>query len=105
MTYIRLNGRFFVNYMYVDLNVDENYVADSLFYKRKIPVKFGEEFSADDEKYRCIFCKVRRKYIPAFEEALQELPTKMNLLGYADYEEYCENLLAELCEGLSDERK
>ena len=93
MTYINLGGLFYAHYMYIDLNVDEDFVADSLFYKRNIPVKFGEEMSKDDDKYRVIFCKVRKKYRKAFEEALREIPNKMNLLGHTDYEEYCTKLV------------
>ena len=96
--YLCLGGRFNIGYMYFDLNVDEGYVADSLFYKRNIPVKFKDELAREDDKYRVIFCKVKRKYIKDFEEALEELKTKMELLGYLDYEEYCNNIIALLDE-------
>lgn len=96
--YISLGGKFYAHYMYFDLNVEKNYVADSLFYKREIPVKFKDEMVRDGDKYRAIFCKVKRKYKDKFEEALKELPTKMSLLGYNDYEEYCQNILKEMDE-------
>jgi len=50
----------------------------------------------EGDKYRAIFCAVHRKYQKDFEEALEELKTKMCLFGNCDYEEYCENVLNEL---------
>lgn len=94
--YIYLGGKFYDNYMYFDLNVDEHYVADSLFYKREIPVKFKDEMVRDGDKYRAIFCKVRKKYKQKFEEALEELKTKMALLGHLDYEDFCYDMLKKL---------
>lgn len=98
--YLCLGGRFNIRYLYFDLNVDEDYVADSLFYKRDIPVKFKTELAKDGDKYRAIFCKVKRKYSKDFEEALQELKNKMALLGHLDYEEYCLNVINQLFEGV-----
>ena len=82
--------------MYFDLNVDENYVADSLFYKREIPVWFKDELAKDEDKYRVIFCKIRKKDKEKFEEALEELPNKMELLGHLDYIDYCNNVMKAL---------
>ena len=98
MNYISFGGKFSRRYVYVDLNVDSGYVADSLFFKRKIPVKFKDEMVREGDKYRLIFCKIPGKFRQAFEEALEELKTKMCLLGHSDYEEYCENLMKELDE-------
>ena len=102
MNYICFGGRFRLLYMYIDLNVDENYVADSLFYKRDIPVKFKDEWSKDEDKYRVIFCKVRKKYKAKFEEALEELKNKMALLGHIDYEDYCNDLFNQMKEAKND---
>ena len=96
--YISLGGKLYAHYMYFDLNVDQNYVADSLFFKRQIPVKFKDEMVRDGDKYRAIFCKVKRKYKDKFEEALEELKTKMELLGHLDYLEYCEKVIKDLDE-------
>ena len=35
-----------------------------------------------------------------FEEALEELKNKMDLLGHLDYEEYCMNIINSINEGL-----
>ena len=51
------------------------YLADSLFYKRKIIVKFKDEMVREGDKYRIIFCTVHRNYQKDFEEALEELKT------------------------------
>ena len=94
--YLYLGGRFRANYAYIDLNTDSGYVADSLFYRRRIKVGFMEEMSRDDEKYRVIFCRIRKKDREVFEKALAEIPNKMNLLGHTDYEAYCDTLMKEL---------
>ena len=96
--YISLGGKFYAHYMYFDIDANEHYVADSLFYKRKIPVVFKDEMHRDGDKYKAIFCKVKRKYKDKFEEALEELKNKMSLLGYNDYEEYCQKILKEMDE-------
>lgn len=97
-TYVCLGGGFFLRYMYFDLNEGEGYVADSLFYKRKIRVKFKDEMIRDGDKYRAIFCRIRKKDKAAFEEALEEIGTKMSLLGHNDYDGYCARTLAEIGE-------
>lgn len=94
--YVCLGGWIRLYYMYVDLNVDQDYVADSLFYKRRIHVKFTDEMCRDGDKYRPIFCKIRKKDRKTFEEALEEIPVKMSLLGHNDYEDYCRKLMDEL---------
>ena len=96
MNYYSFGGLFFRRYMYVDLNVNSGYAADSLFYKRKIPVKFKDEMMREGDQYRLIFCKIPKRFCRAFEEALEELKTKMCLLGHNDYEEYCESVMKEL---------
>ena len=94
--YISLGGWLRPAYAYVDLNVDADYVADSLFFRRRIRVKFKEEFSLDGDKYRVIFCTVKKKDQKAFEEALDEIPAKMDLFGHLDYKEYCSKLFEEM---------
>lgn len=96
MNYISLGGLLFQRYAYVDLNLDENYVADSLLYRHRIPVRFKGEFIRDKDNYRVILCRIPRKYRSTFEKAMEELKTKMNLLGHTDYEDYCETLMTEL---------
>ena len=94
--YLFLGGRFFLRYMYFDLDTNGNYIADSLFYKRKISVKFEKELNRNGDKYRAVFCRIRKKDRAAFEEALEEIRTKMSLLGHNDYDEYCDKVMAML---------
>ena len=91
MNYISIGGLFSRRYIYVDLNVNSGYAAGSLFYKRQIPVKFKEEMVREGDKYRLITCNIRKKYVKAFMEAMEELKTKMCLLGHNDYEDYCDS--------------
>jgi len=91
--YIRINGRFSYTYLYLDT---DDYLADSLFYKRKIPVKFKNEFVNENEKYRFITCKIRKKYKEDFEKALEELRSKMLLCGHTDYDERCDTIMREM---------
>lgn len=45
-------------YMYVDC---KNYLADDLFIKNKITVKFEGDFTKDDSDYIFVYCKVKKK--------------------------------------------
>ena len=92
MNYLSFGGLLFLRYAYVDLNVNSGYVADSLFYKRKIPVWVLDEAAKGGEKYRIIRCRILRKDKRQFEAALAEIPTKMSLLGHNDYDDYCDQL-------------
>lgn len=94
--YLYLGSWLRVNYAYIDLNTDSDYVADSLFYRHKVRVGFMDEMVRDGEKYRVIFCRIRKKDREAFEKALAEIPNKMNLLGHTDYEAYCEDLMKKI---------
>lgn len=88
MNYLCFEGLFRTTFIYFDLNVNTDYMADSLFYKREIPVKFKKEYCRDGDRYRVITCSVRNKYTPLVKEALDKLTIKMNLLGYTDYEQF-----------------
>ena len=96
MTYTFNEGLFSISYMYFDLFKDGIYLADSIFYKRQIPIKFKDELERDGDKYRVIFCKIKKRYKKQMEEALNEIPHKMELLGHNDYVEYCESVLKEI---------
>ena len=101
MNYWFLGGRWLLKYAYVDMKLERNYVADSLFYRRRILVHFEEEMVREGDKYRIIFVRIRRKYKQEFEKALGEIENKMSLLGHNDYGAYCE-MLAQ-CMDPSDE--
>lgn len=67
----------------------ESYLADQLFIKNKVKVHFREEYAQNNSPYRVIFCHVRKRDRRRFLAALNELPKKMLLLGYANYLETC----------------
>ena len=74
------------SYFYVDHN---SYLADALFVQRKIAMKFKGEMVKEDSPYCIIFCKVLKRDVQKFEDALEKLKAKMLLLGYTDYDEVC----------------
>lgn len=74
-------------YIYVDC---KNYLADDLFIKNKITVNFEGDFTKDDSDYIFVYCKVKKKDHDKFIETLGELKNKMLIMGYSDYESFCE---------------
>ena len=86
------------HYLYADC---KDYLADSLFYKRKIPVRFKGEFHNPAKVYLVIHCTIKKKYENEFEEALKELYEKMDYYGWNDYAEFCEELEGRVFDGKS----
>lgn len=74
-------------YMYVDC---KNYLADDLFIKNKIIVKFEGDFIKDDSDYIFVYCKIKKEDQNKFIKTLGELKNKMLIMGYSDYESFCE---------------
>lgn len=74
---------FFHNYFAIIDTAD--YLADQLFIKHQVRVRFGLEFVCPDAPYRVIMCKCRKRDVDAFLAAIRELPNKMLLCGYPDY--------------------
>ena len=69
---------FAVPYAYVD---HSSYLADQLFVQNKITMKFKGEMVKDGSAYCIVFCKVLKRDVARFEEALERLKDKMLLLG------------------------
>ena len=86
--YIKLTNFSLFNYYYVFVDAPE-YLADQIFIKNKVRVKFSKHMAHPETQYLIIFCKIHKKDEKAFLKSLEELPTKMSLLGYKDYEEGC----------------
>lgn len=80
---------FSVPYAYVDYS---SYLADGLFVQNKVRMKFKGEMAKDDSPYCIVFCKVLKKDVERFEEALGRLKDKMLLLGYRDYLDACSEI-------------
>ena len=70
----------------------DEYLADNLFIKHRVTVRFGPEYQQPDNKYRIIFCSIRKRDEQAFLQAMEELPNKMILCGYPDYPAFCKKL-------------
>ena len=87
-------------YAYFDA---KDYLADSLFIKHKVTVKFQLEYCKDEVSYCTIFCRIKKKDEAAFLNALRELPAKMVLCGYSDYVAQCERFTDKIGGGVPDE--
>lgn len=88
---------FSVPYAYVD---HCSYQADQLFVQNKVRMKFKGEYAKEESPYRIVFCKVIKKDVERFEEALDKLKSKMLLLGYRDYPDICSEITNMIEEGL-----
>lgn len=92
---------FTVPYAYVDHN---SYLADALFAQRKITMKFNGEMARADSPYCVVFCRVLKRDVQKFEDALGKLQDKMLLLGHSDYGDACDEI-ATLIDRETKERK
>lgn len=95
--YLKLRTYSPFSYSYIFLDCVE-YLADQLFIKHKVPVKFSGEFIRENSKYRVICCKILKKYEDSFLKALSEMYNKMLLRGFGDYREFCEDFNAKILE-------
>lgn len=84
-------------YMYLDT---EDFLLGSLLQRDPIPVKYETNLTKENEPYRLVMMKVRVKDESRFLQALAELPAKMLLCGFRDYETHGEELMRELKEAL-----
>ena len=80
---------FTVPYAYLD---HSSYLADPLFSQKKIRLKFKGEFAREDSPYHMIVCRVHKRDVGKFDEAMEQLKDKMLLLGYRDYPDTCRRL-------------
>lgn len=88
---------FSVSYAYVD---HSSYQADQLFVQNKVRMKFKGEYAKAESPYRIVFCKVIKKDADRFEEVLGKLKSKMLLLGYRDYPDFCNEITKMIEEGM-----
>lgn len=80
-------------FCYIDTDA---YLADALFQKHEVDVKFQDEAYKPGQDYVIIFCKARKSDVGNFQKALDELKNKMILLGHPDYQTFCEEFCKEL---------
>lgn len=83
---------FRLKYMYIDL---PEYLADEIFVKDKLPVKYGNEYENKNEKYNFIFCTIWKKDREKFETCMKQLVNKMLILRHTDYIEFCNKFFEE----------
>ncbi len=82
-------------YCFIDV---ADYLADELFIKRKVNVKFQQEAQKHGSRYLIIFCRIKKRDRSRFEDAFGELKNRMLLLGYTDYEEFCKKIQKSILE-------
>ena len=86
---IRKISLLYYHYCFIDTS---EYLADGIFYKNRIKVRFGAEFVREGTSYRFIFCKIHKKDRNIFLQSMEELKKKMLLTGNIDYERFCEKI-------------
>ena len=62
------------------------YLADQLFIRHQVRVCFDSEYAKEGSPYLAIFCHVRKKDVPKFLAALEDLKKSMMLCGHPNYE-------------------
>ena len=75
---------------------DDNHSAASLFNRYQVRIKVKGAWVKQGEKYKVILCKVRNRDVPKFRQAMEDLKTKMLLIGNTDYEDFCERFQKDL---------
>ena len=66
-----------LRYAYYAFLDTDAYLADPIFIKHQVRVRFREEYVRNDSPYRVIFCQVRKRDRMRFLAAMEELPNKM----------------------------
>ena len=94
--YIELDDWMPFRKMFAYMDASDHYRADELLRKYKLKVKFKNEWSSTDGRYRMIFCSVPKIQAQLFKEAMAEMPGRMLLLGYDDYSEYWTKMIESL---------
>lgn len=96
--------RFSLRYFYYAFIDTGDYLADGLFIKHQVTVKFLQEYGHDDSPYLVIFCRIRKRDESAFLDALRELPNKMLICGHPDYPSQCRAFMEKI-DAASKQRK
>lgn len=84
--YLKLE-KFSLRYAYFLFFDTKEYLADSLFIRHQVRVWFEREYEKDGTPLLAICCHVKKKDVPAFLSALEDLRDKMILCGYPEYEQ------------------
>ena len=77
--------RFSLRYDYFVFFDDSRYLADQLFIEHEVRVWFDREYAKAGSPYLAVFCHVRKKDVPEFLAALEDLKKSMMLCGHPNY--------------------
>lgn len=88
--------RFSLRHLYFAYIDSSDYLADAIFIKHQVRVKFMQEYAHEDSAYRMIFCRIGKKDSESFLTALAELPNKMMICGHPDYISECQRIMARI---------
>ena len=80
-------------YIYVD---SKQYLADDIFIKNNIKVKFEKELKYSDSDYKIMLVSVSNRKDYLFVKAMCELEEKMLNKGFDNYEEICNEVFNNL---------
>lgn len=69
------------------------YLADQLFIRHEVRVWFDQEYAKPRSHFLAIFCHVRKKDVPRFQAALEDLKRSMMLCGHPDYEDEISSMM------------
>lgn len=87
---------FRVYFFYVDC---KEKLADDVFIENELTVYFHGDYYNKESKYMWVSCSVKRRDVSKFEECMERLHDKVLILGYTDYDEFCEGV----CDGILQE--
>lgn len=85
--YIELDDWVPFRKLFAYMDTADIYRADDLFRKYRVKIRFKREWQSPAGRYRIVFCSLPKKQVPLFERAMDELPKRLMILGYDDYEE------------------
>lgn len=81
---LKKRSRKYVYYVYLD---HKDNLADSLFYRERITVRFMGDYIKKDWDWKFIRARVKKDDEERFIKVLSGLPDKLLLVGVQDYEE------------------
>lgn len=73
------------------------YLADQLFIRHRVRVWFEREYAKEGTPYIAVLCHVRKKDVPQFLDALEDLKKSMLLCGHPDYVTEIRSLMETIC--------
>ena len=77
--------KFSLQYDYFVFFDDSAHLADQLFIKHEVRVRFEREYAKAGCPYLAVFCHVKKKDVPKFLAALEDLKNSMMLCGHPNY--------------------